>query len=217
MEFVDGGALDDVLYDTEKVLPWYPTHWDVAHDIASAISYLHNNDIIRIIHRDLKSQNVLVFYKGNNMHAKVADIGIAKVMKQDEKEMGTMTKGMGTPLWMAPEVVEAQGTGEKITYNEKVDVYSYGIILTELINRKLPYSEVKNRFDIMPKVIRGGRPEVDRDNAPAKIVGLMERCWAHKPTSRPTMEEVVDTLDQMEEEVTTFAGVSLTHIAPPGL
>ena len=202
MEYVSGGELTKVLYDTRKAFPWYPTRWDIAHDIASAVSYLHTNDTIQIIHRDLKSPNVLVYYEGTRMRAKVADVGIAKVVSEDE--MVTMTKGMGTPLWMAPEVVKAQGERKKITYDEKVDVYSYGIILSELVNRKEPFSEIKNRFDVVPSVLRGIRPLVNRDKAPVSFVALMERCWAQRAADRPKMEEVVNTLDQMEPEVKSF-------------
>ena len=203
MEFVSGGTLDKALYDKQKPFPWYPTRWYMAHDIASAISFLHNNTVIRIIHRDLKSQNVLVYYQGDRMRAKVADIGIAKVMKEEDAG-DTMTKGMGTPLWMAPEVVEAQGRGEKITYDEKVDVYSYGIILSELVNRALPFSEIKNRFDVIPSVLRGERPAVDKESAPINFVSLMEQCWAHRASERPMMKKVVKTLDQMKEEMRSF-------------
>jgi tRNA A-37 threonylcarbamoyl transferase component Bud32 len=202
MEYVSGGELTKVLYDTRKAFPWHPNRWDIAHDIASAVFYLHTNDTIQIIHRDLKSPNVLVHYEGNRMRAKVADVGIAKVVSEDE--MATMTKGMGTPLWMAPEVIEAQGERKKITYDEKVDVYSYGIILSELVNRKEPFSEIKNRFDVVPSVLRGIRPLVNRDKAPVSFIALMERCWAQRATDRPEMEEVVNTLDQMEPEVKSF-------------
>jgi len=198
MEYVSGGSLDKVLYDTQQPFPW-PTRWDVAHDIASAVSFLHSN---HIIHRDLKSQNVLVYYEKDRMRAKVADVGIAKIMK--EEEMGTMTKGMGTPLWMAPEVVKAQGEGKKITYDERVDVYSYGVILSELINRGVPFSEIENFFEVIPKVLKGKRPAVDKESAPTSFVTLMERCWAQRAAERPEIKEVVETLDQMEQEVQSF-------------
>jgi tRNA A-37 threonylcarbamoyl transferase component Bud32 len=207
MEYVSGGELSEVLYDAQTPFPWHPTRWDIAHDIASAVSYLHNNPVIRIIHRDLKSQNVLVHYEyeGNcpRMRAKVADVGISKVMSEKE-DMPTMTKAIGTPFWMAPEVVEAQGKGKKFTYDEKVDTYSYGIILSELINRKPPFSEIENHFDVIPLVLKGGRPVVNREQAPASFVTLMERCWAHRANDRPEMKDVVNKLDQMEQEVKSF-------------
>ncbi len=199
MEYVSGGSLSEVLYDTQQAFPWYPTRWDIAHDIASAVSFLHSN---HIIHRDLKSQNILVYYEKDRMRAKVADVGIAKIMK--EQEMDTMTKGMGTPLWMAPEVIEAQGAGKKFTYDAKVDVYSYGIILSELINRKAPYSEIDNYFKVIPQVLEGNRPAVDKESAPSSFVTLMEQCWTQRAVDRPEIENIVETLDQMEQEVQSF-------------
>jgi tRNA A-37 threonylcarbamoyl transferase component Bud32 len=199
MEYVSGGSLDKVLYDTQQPFPWYPTRWDVAHDIASAVSFLHSN---HIIHRDLKSQNVLVYRQDDRLRAKVADVGIAKIMK--DEEMDTMTKGMGTPLWMAPEVIEAQGEKKKITYDEKVDIYSYGIILSELINRKAPFSEIDNFFKVIPQVLEGNRPAFDKESAPSNFVALMERCWSQRAAERPEIKEVVETLDQMEQVVQSF-------------
>jgi tRNA A-37 threonylcarbamoyl transferase component Bud32 len=202
MEYVSGGELSKILYDTRKAFPWYPTRWDIAHDIASAVYYLHTNDAIQIIHRDLKSPNVLVYYEGTRMRAKVADVGIAKVISEEDMAM-TMTKGMGTPLWMAPEVVKAQGEGQKITYDEKVDVYSYGIILSELINRDAPFSEIENTFKVVPYVLEGGRPEI-KETAPVSFIALMKQCWAQRAADRPEMEEVVNALDEMEPEVKSF-------------
>jgi serine/threonine protein kinase len=198
MEYVSGGSLDKILYDTEQPFSW-PTRWDVAHDVASGVSFLHDKGII---HRDLKSQNILVYYEKDRTRAKVADVGIAKIVKQET--MSTMTKGMGTPLWMAPEVIEAQGEKEKITYDETVDVYSYGIILSELINRKVPYSEVKNAFQIIPQVLEGKRPDFDKASAPHNFVTLMERCWTQRAEERPKMQNVVETLDEIQQEVQSF-------------
>jgi len=199
MEYVAGGSLDEILYDTQQPFTWYPTRWDVAHDIASAVSFLHSN---QIIHRDLKSQNVLVYYEKDRTRAKIADVGIAKIIKQET--ISTMTKNAGTPLWMAPEVIEAQGEKKKITYDEKVDVYSYGIILSELINRNLPYSEVKNAFQIIPQVLEGKRPDFNEASAPISFIALMQRCWAQRAEERPKMQDVVETLDEIQQEVHSF-------------
>jgi len=71
-------------------------------------------------------------------------------------------------------------------------------------NRKEPFSEIKNRFDVVPSVLRGIRPLVNRDKAPSTFITLMEQCWAQRVADRPEMEEVVNTLDQMEPEVKSF-------------
>jgi serine/threonine protein kinase len=185
MEYVPGRELSKVLRDKRAEFEWFPTRMQIAEDVASAVSFLHNN---HIIHGDLRSQNVLVYYEdtfwgGTHIRAKVA--------------MATMTKGMGTPLWMAPEVIEAQGERRKITYDEKVDVYSYGIILSELINREQPFSEIKTYLEVTSLVLRGERPEVVR-NAPSGFINLMKRCWTQRAVDRPEMKEVVNTLNQIE-------------------
>lgn len=96
---------------------------DMIRSVANAISYLHT---MNIVHRDLKSQNLLV---DKDYRICVADLGISRVRSL------RMTKGMGTPRYMAPELLEGK------PYNEKADVYSFGILAWEILSQKLPYSE----------------------------------------------------------------------------
>ncbi|KAG3076485.1 hypothetical protein PC121_g7716 [Phytophthora cactorum] len=97
----------------------------IAYHVAQALTYLHSLSPV-VIHRDLKSKNVLLT---ENMDAKLTDFGISK-----EQQDNTMTAGVGTMLWMAPEVMMAE------RYTEKADIFSFGVLLSELDLHTLPYS-----------------------------------------------------------------------------
>ncbi|KAG3113024.1 hypothetical protein PI125_g7710 [Phytophthora idaei] len=97
----------------------------IAHHVAQALTYLHSLSPV-VIHHDLKSKNVLLT---ENMDAKLTDFGISK-----EQQDNTMTAGVGTMLWMAPEVMMAE------RYTKKADIFSFGVLLSELDLHTLPYS-----------------------------------------------------------------------------
>ncbi|GLD95694.1 hypothetical protein PINS_up004372 [Pythium insidiosum] len=102
----------------------------IAVHVARALTYLHSLDPV-LLHRDLKSKNILLTEDGD---AKVTDFGVAR-----EWEDLTMTEGVGSLLWMAPEIVQ----GER--YNEKADIYSVGVVLSELDTNELPFSRVRHK------------------------------------------------------------------------
>lgn len=113
---------------------------NIAMGIAQGMSYLHSLDR-KIIHRDLKSQNILL---DANFAVKVADFGLS-YMREDVVKSPPLLESQGgrygvfgTPEWMAPEVMEGEA------YNEKVDVYSFGVVFTEMLARQLPLRDQYN-------------------------------------------------------------------------
>jgi len=119
-EYIGGGDLRKILKDESIPMPWL-LRSRIATDVAYAMTFLHSKGLI---HRDLKSNNLLV---GENWKVKVCDFGFSRRVSKGEQ----MTL-CGTDEWMAPEVM----CGEK--YDEKADVFSFGMVLTELISRKKP-------------------------------------------------------------------------------
>lgn len=149
----------------------------MARDIASSLAYMHEMDII---HRDMKAENLLV---DSEMNICIADLGISRVRSN------RMTKGMGTPRYMAPELLEGR------EYSEKADVYSFAILFWEILSEKLPFGEdCGTSWEVAEVVGKGGRPPFDPE-WPTKVTSLIERCWAQEPVKRPSMSFVVHLLE----------------------
>jgi len=163
-----------------------PKRIDMAIDIATGVQFLHSRNII---HRDLKSSNLLV---DADFHVVLSDFGVSRVVSREK----TMTTDIGTPEWMAPEVLDGR------RYSEKADVYSFGIILWELITRELPFSDV-DRFQISIAVcVRKQRPKLPKNCHPV-LARLVTRCWDHSPDKRPNFTEILEELTKLKE---TFVG-----------
>lgn len=145
-EYCHNGNLFDLLHDTIEdeqgehyavKIPWQ-RRVRIALDVARGMNFLHTSTPV-IIHRDLKSLNILVDEKWT---AKVSDFGLSRfkvlieslyLIKQSATAHGMMTGQCGTYQWMAPEVIGGH------IYTEKADVFSFGINLWELLTRKIPY------------------------------------------------------------------------------
>ncbi|KAJ7966923.1 putative Protein kinase [Quillaja saponaria] len=182
-EYMSGGSMYDLLHK-EKVVLTLPSLLKVAIDVSKGMNYLHLNDII---HRDLKAANLLV---DENGVVKVADFGVARVQDQS----GIMTAETGTYRWMAPEVIEHK------PYDHKADVFSFGIVLWELLTAKLPYENLSPLQAAVGVVQKGLRPYIPGHTHP-KLVELLEQCWQHDPCLRPEFSEIVKVLQHMAKRV----------------
>uniref|UniRef100_A0A0D3C0G7 Protein kinase domain-containing protein n=1 Tax=Brassica oleracea var. oleracea TaxID=109376 RepID=A0A0D3C0G7_BRAOL len=163
----------------------------VALDVAKGVCYLHQNNII---HRDLKTANLLMDEYGI---VKVADFGVARV----QIESGVMTAETGTYRWMAPEVIEHK------PYSHKADVFSYGIVIWELLTGHIPYAyltPLQAAVGVVQKVL-GFRPKIPKKTHP-KVKGLLQRCWNQDPKDRPEFEEIIEMLQQIMIEARSRAG-----------
>lgn len=178
----------------------------VARHIARGLCYLH---AMRIIHRDLKSQNLLLdrpVEEGCPV-IKVADFGLSRnfngINGIDTSNItgsvaGIMTSETGTYRWMAPEMIRHE------PYNEKVDIYSYGVVLWELFSCEIPFqslSPIQAAYAVADKHLR---PKCESDYAkdvkiPLAWQMLIERCWHRSSHERPRFGQVLKILDEMED------------------
>jgi serine/threonine protein kinase len=157
----------------------------IMRDVARALAYIHAHDLI---HRDLKSSNVLVDRPARV--AKLSDFGVSRTQGDSEAVMTALT---GTYRFMAPEVIR----GER--YDGRADIYSYGILFNELLTGIMPYEDtyltpVQTATAVVSKNLRP-RLVKTSDKVPASVVALIERCWDLDPEKRPSAEEIASFLD----------------------
>jgi len=117
-----------------------------------------------------------------------------------------ITDGTGTLLWMAPELLEQLGNGKQIPYGPEVDIFSFGMILYEAVELNRPWHQHKSQFSYMiaDLAMAGKRPSVStrgRDGAPVGYMALMRACWDQHPSSRPAINKVACTLQDMQLRV----------------
>lgn len=180
-EYLSGGSLRSFLHKREPGSVSPKEFVSIALDIARGMEYLHSQGVI---HRDLKSENLL--FTGD-MCLKVVDFGIAC----EEINCDYLNEDRGTYRWMAPEVINHK------PHNRKADVYSFGIVLWEIITGRAPYEDitpVQAAFAVVHKNARPTFPE----HCLFAIQKLIEKCWVQNPEKRPEFWEIVSILEQFE-------------------
>lgn len=166
----------------------------VAVEVSRGMDYLHQR---KIIHRDLKAANLLL---DDNGTVKIADFGVARMIESS----GHMTAETGTYRWMAPEVIEHK------PYDEKADVFSFGVVIWELLTCKIPYSDMTPLQAAVGVVQKTLRPALPPD-CPRGLAEVTAACWEACPAHRPTFADLTPRLQQLleaakEEEARAGAG-----------
>jgi len=200
-EFMELGSLSKYIHD--ELSNEYRAK--VALDIAKGMSFLHN---CGLMHRDIKPQNILVvsLEPSQQVVVKIADFGVSKEMPssgatnspanhpvspRDSAPKKRLTGGVGTPIYMAPEVLDGQ------KYTTSADVYSFAVLLLELYSGEEPYDNDKfgSPWQISQFVTAGNRLEIPK-TFPEEIQILISKCWDNDPNSRPTFDYCVDVLNK---------------------
>ncbi|PIO76883.1 kinase domain protein [Teladorsagia circumcincta] len=170
------------------VMEYCPNGWEEwcswSRQIAEGMEYLHKN---KVIHRDLKSPNILFDEEGV---VKICDFGTSH---QQKKQNSTVMSFCGTVSWMAPEVIKKQPCCEK------VDVYSYGVVLWELVTREQPYKNI-NQMAIIYGVGSNNLSLPIPDSAPDGLKMLMRQCWSTTPRNRPSFTQCLKYMDILYAE-----------------
>ncbi|RLN90555.1 hypothetical protein BBJ28_00012310 [Nothophytophthora sp. Chile5] len=179
MEYMPNGSLYEYLRDAANFFPQQLVVTS-AFDLASGMAHVHASGVLQ---RDLKSKNCLL---SENLVVKVADFGLSRFQ---DKPPGASYTWVGTPFWAAPEVIRHE------PYDDKADVYSFAIVLWELVERKDPYDHL-NAFQVPLQVANDGlRPHDFTKPAPLGLGQLMHQCWDADPEQRPSFADIAHTLE----------------------
>lgn len=200
-EHLSGGNLEDFLIAKRKggrnSKPWQPPpklvlQWCM--ELSRALCFLHNCNPV-IIHRDLKPANLLLNEDG---HLKVGDFGLSKV-KDIQKIAGTyrMTGKTGSMRYMAPEVFL-----DDPQYDEKVDIYSTGLIMWYMTLGERPFDRVPAQLVAEKASTSTLRPSLEAVKAVGgpRYAALIDRCWQSDSALRPSAAQMVDELESLKEE-----------------
>ncbi|GAB2282891.1 Serine/threonine-protein kinase sty17 [Dionaea muscipula] len=184
-EFMPRGNVFDFIHKQRGAFK-LPSLVRAAIDVSQGMEYLHQN---HIVHRDLKTANLLM---NEDEVIKITDFGIARVQAQT----GIMTSETGTYRWMAPEVIEHK------PYDHKADVFSFGVVLWELLTGELPYAHLTPLQAAVGVVQKGLRPAIPNDTHP-KLAALVNKCWHQDPAVRPNFSEIIKILQEINDEITS--------------
>ncbi|KAG9455116.1 hypothetical protein H6P81_008020 [Aristolochia fimbriata] len=195
-EYMSQGTLRMYLHKKEPYSLSTETILRLALDISRGMEYLHSQGVI---HRDLKSQNLLL---NDEMRVKVADFGTSCLETQCRASKGNA----GTYRWMAPEMIKEKPC------TRKVDVYSFGIVLWELTTALVPFqgmTPVQAAYAVSEK---NARPPL-ADNCSPLLASLIKRCWSAKPSRRPDFSYIVSVLEKYDQSIKD----GRPHASHPGL
>ncbi|KAL8536635.1 hypothetical protein ACS0TY_011998 [Phlomoides rotata] len=200
-DFLSGGSLDEALHERAEQLDW-EARLNIIMGAAKGLAYMHHDCSPRIIHRDIKSSNILL---DGNFDARVSDFGLAKLLEDEESHITTIVAG--TFGYLAPEYMQSGRA------TEKTDVYSFGVLVLEILSGKRPtdasfiekglnivgwlnylVSETRQRDIVDPHC------EGVQTKSLVALLSIAIQCVSSLPEDRPTMHQVVQIL---ESDITT--------------
>ncbi|XP_060180055.1 uncharacterized protein LOC132609881 isoform X1 [Lycium barbarum] len=175
-EFLPRGSLFKTLHGNSQPLD-FRRRLRMALDVARGMNYLHRRNP-PIVHRDLKSSNLLV---DKSWTVKVGDFGLSRFR---DATFLTTKSGRGTPQWMAPEVLRNEPS------TEKSDVFSFGVILWELMTESIPWSNLNSVQVVGVVGFMDRRLEIP-ENLDTRVSAIINDCWQSNPALRPSFEDII--------------------------
>jgi len=185
MEYCPYGPLFNLLREGKEIPPKKLVDW--TKQLATGMNYLHQN---KIIHRDLKSPNILL---GRNDIIKISDFGTSRQWSEHSTQMSFA----GTVAWMPPEVIRNEPC------NEKVDIWSFGVCVWELLTCELPYKNVDSSAIIWGVGSNSLQLPIP-STCPDGFKLLIKQCWSSKPRNRPSFRHILMHLDIAAVEILSF-------------
>jgi len=200
MELLEKGSMHNYLHNAHKK-PFGTTKLiNLALEVARALRYLHTRPK-PILHRDVKSANVLLYTRKKQLHVKLTDFGLSQVREAAEKNRKQDDK-LGSRPWMAPELF-----GASPSYSTASDVYSLGMLLWEMVTRKIPFAQATNG-QVLEKWISEGKRETLPESCPQGLATIIEDCWAQAPKKRPSLDVIILRLNTLMSNVSDVKGSS---------
>eukprot|EP00249_Psilotum_nudum_P034464 c53552_g1_i1 orf=224-1552(+) len=190
LEFLPKGDLFEYL--TKKGGIGITNALEFALDIARGMNYLHEHKPDAIIHRGLKPKNIL---RDGSGHLKVADFGLSKALNfkfETVQEHGSLPFKNTSYRYMAPEVYKC------MAYDRKVDIFSFGLILQEMIEGHPPFYYMEKEEAAKAYAYKNIRPPFKARLYPSKLKRLIEECWDQDPERRPSFTEIIERLDRIK-------------------
>ena len=194
MEYMSLGSLYKVLHEVKLPLDWSDRS-SIALQTTKGINYLHKLQQ-PILHRDIKSLNVLLDRSHGGYIAKVCDFGLAKTRSVTSRQTALDHASPCTLQWTAPEILRLR------RYTDKSDVYSLGIVYWELAANEIPYDGHQSAV-ICAFVLRGDRLEIP-ETTPARFSALIKECWAPCPDDRPNCSRLIAVIKEYMENHGNF-------------
>ncbi|KAG9441269.1 hypothetical protein H6P81_017123 [Aristolochia fimbriata] len=189
-EYLSNGSLFDILKKRGRLDP--VTAVAYALDIARGMNYLHHHKPHAIIHRDLTPRNVLQDESGR---LKVTDFGLSKIAQEKDLHGYKMTGGTGSYRYMAPEVYRRE------SYGKSVDVFSFALIVHEMFQGG-PSNRTENAETLADRrAYEDSRPSLSSFVYPDSIKSLLRECWHKNPEFRPSFEEIILRLEDIQEDL----------------
>ncbi|XP_059822643.1 mitogen-activated protein kinase kinase kinase 20-like isoform X1 [Hypanus sabinus] len=184
-EYAPGGSLFDYLssdeseeMDMDQIMAW-------ATDIAKGMHYLHMDAPVKVIHRDLKSRNVVL---AADKILKICDFGASRFHSHT-----THMSLVGTFPWMAPEVIQS------LPVAETCDTYSYGVVLWEMMTQEIPFKGLEGLQVAWLVVEKNERLTIPK-SCPASFAEILHQCWETDPKKRPNFKQVLGSLEVMSHD-----------------
>lgn len=190
MEYVSKGSLASYIRSLDPPAISWALRIKFAFDAARALAFLHRTNLI---HRDIKSDNFLVaeIDPDSEVNLKLADFGISKDLKETGRARRETVKMPGTVHWIAPEILSGGVAGKSS------DVWSFGVVMWELVTHQKPYEEFKFASQVQDHVSGGGRLSLPIES-PAEYAALFSSCYTTEAHLRPTFDDIVARLRQIQ-------------------
>lgn len=188
-DYMPRGNLHDMLTNHSVEMSPY-LRMQMARDVVLGMNWLHSS-VPQVLHRDLKTKNLLV---DENNRVKICDFGLSQLKATGAAVKDPDTGAKGTPLWMAPEVLLGKA------FDEKIDIYSFGLVLWQIITReKEPFIEFeKSTISTFCNAVcvKNYRPKIPTTVEPL-LRKLITACWNPTPAKRPSFAQILGVMDEL--------------------